>query len=68
MVEAKRRARSHSPKEMYMNEIVPNLWLGGVAATKDKRLMESMGITHVMSFGYEPKYIPDNAVTKYIEI
>ena len=51
-----------------MNEIVPNLWLGGVAATKDKRLMEDMGITHVMSFGYQPKFVPDNAVTKYIEV
>ena len=39
------------PKNLYMNEIIPNLWLGAQKATTDKQVLETIGITHILSIG-----------------
>ena len=52
-----------------MYEILPEgLYLCSVMATKNKRQMEQMGITHILSLGHEPMNIPDNGITKYFDI
>ena len=52
-----------------MYEILPEgLYLCSVMATKNKRQMEQMGITHILSLGHEPMNVPENGITKYFDI
>ena len=38
-----------------MNEIIENLWLGGVSATKNLDTLSMLQITHVLSVGVRPQ-------------
>ena len=52
-----------------MYEILPEgLYLGSVMATKNKELMEQMGITHILSMGEPCIKVPQNGAVKYFDI
>ena len=51
-----------------MNEIIPNLWLGAQKATQDKQVLETIGITHILSLGEQPLSVPDNGSTKFFAV
>ena len=51
-----------------MNEIIENLWLGGVSATKNLDTLSMLQITHVLSVGVRPQVdFPYGTTTKFFE-
>ena len=51
-----------------MDEVVPGLWLGAAYDTQNKEILESLGITHILSLGTPARSIPDGSINKCCEI
>ena len=51
-----------SNRPTWYNEILPNLFLGGVKSTEQQSELDQMGITHILSLGVEARSAPTNLV------